>query len=186
MRVKVYFPNMIKQLSSKIVYKNPWMTVKEDDVEFSNGHKGIYGIVEKDDFALIIPFDGKYFYLVRQYRYAPKKELMEFPQGKHEDEKTIDPLQLAKAELLEETGFESNNIMHIGYFHEAPGYCNQAFHIYFATDLVKKETKLDITEVGLETIKMTKEEFEAAVSNGTLTDAPTISAYGLLLIKKLI
>lgn len=50
---------MIKQLSTKTVYENKWMKVREDNVEFSNGSRGIYGVVEKPDFAMVIPFDLK-------------------------------------------------------------------------------------------------------------------------------
>lgn len=175
---------MIKQISSKIVYKNPWMVVNEDEVEFPNGHRGIYGVVDKSDFALIIPYDGERFHLVRQFRYPTKQESIEFPQGKHEDSPDANPLELAKAELLEETGLEAKNMLHIGFFHEAPGYSNQGFHIFLATDLTQRENNLDITEAGLEKITMSVEEFEQAVSNGEISDAPTISAYGLLKIRK--
>lgn len=177
---------MIKQLSTKMVYKNPWMRVNEDEVELSNGHTGIYGVVDKSDFALIIPFDGINFHLVKQYRYPTKQDSIEFPQGKHENNSESDPLELAKAELLEETGLEAKSMTHIGFFHEAPGYSNQGFHIYLATDLTQKENKLDVTEAGLERLTMTKDEFEQAVLNGEVTDAPTISAYGLLQMKKVL
>ncbi len=174
---------MIKQLATKIVYQNPWMKVLEDEVEFPNGHKGIYGVVDKSDFALIVPFDGKKFHLVKQYRYPTKQESIEFPQGKHEDKPDEDSDLMAKAELLEETGFEANKLKHIGFLHEAPGYSNQGFHIYLATDLVQKEANLDLTEVGLERLELTPVEFAQAVEQGQITDAPTISAYGLLIIK---
>ena len=52
----------IKVIRGRIVYQNPWMKVREDVVEFPNGKRGIYGLVEKDDFSLIIPFDGEKFY----------------------------------------------------------------------------------------------------------------------------
>lgn len=174
---------MTKQLSTKIVYQNSWMKVLEDEVEFQNGHKGIYGVVDKSDFALIIPFDGKKFHLVKQYRYPTKQESIEFPQGKHEDNPDEDPYLMAQAELLEEIGFEAGELQHIGFLHEAPGYSNQGFHVYLATDLVRKETKLDLTEAGLERLELTLQEFSQAIDSGEITDAPTISAYGLLVIK---
>lgn len=177
---------MTKQLSTKTVYKNPWMTVREDDVEFSNGHQGIYGVVEKDHFALIIPFDGTHLHLVEQYRYATGKQSIEFPQGKHEDNASISPIDLANAELEEEIGLVSAEIKEIGFFYEAPGYSNQGFHIFFATDLSLGKKNPDVTETDLIHHKMTVSEFEKAVLSGKITDAPTISAYGLLKIKKLL
>lgn len=177
---------MIKQLSTKKVYKNPWMVVREDVVEFPNGHQGIYGIIDKPDFALVIPFDGLRFYLVKQYRYPISKTSIEFPQGKHKENSQMDPLELAKEELLEETGLVAEKIIEIGFLYEAPGYSNQGFHIFFATGLTQKETKLDVTETDLETLTMSPGEFEQAIDTGKITDASTVSAYGLLKIKKIL
>lgn len=177
---------MIKQLSTKEVYKNNWMTVTEDQVQFPNGYTGIFGVVKKDDFALIIPFDGENFYLVKQYRYPISTYSWEFPQGKHEDTLSVKPLDLAKNELKEETGLSSENISEIGYLHEAPGYSNQGFHIFLAQELQAGEQQLEKTEVGLTVKKVTLVEFEEMVTKGEITDAPTLSAYGLLKLKKII
>ncbi len=162
------------------------MTVREDKVEFPNRHTGIYGVVDKSNFALIIPFDGTSLYLVKQYRYPIKEESIEFPQGKHEDDPSIDPLVLAKAELMEETGLVASDIKEIGFLHEAPGYSSQGFHIFLATHLVEGEKQPDVTEADLESLKVTIGEFEEMVKTGEITDAPTISAYGLLKIHKII
>jgi 8-oxo-dGTP pyrophosphatase MutT (NUDIX family) len=160
------------------------MTVQEDQVEFANGHTGIYGIVVKSDFALIIPFDGTHFHLVSQFRYPLQKISLEFPQGKHEDDPTADPLQMACDELREETGLVTKNIKEIGYLYEASGYSTQAFHIFYATDFQRGEKKLDTTEVGLETLLLTEAELENMILDGTLTDAPTVSAFGLWKLKR--
>lgn len=168
---------MIKQLSSKIVYQNPWMTVVEDQVEFANGHQGMYGVVKKTDFALVIPFDGEKLHFVKQYRYPTQQDSIEFPQGKHEDEHETDPLQLAKDELEEEIGLRANSIEQIGYLHEAPGYSNQGFYVFFATDLTEVKTKFDATEADLEHLSFTIAEFEKLILDGTITDSPTISSY---------
>lgn len=177
---------MIKKLDTKIVYKNPWMTVREDTIAFSNGHKGIFGVVEKDHFALIIPFDGLHFHLVQQFRYATGEQSIEFPQGKHETSSAITPQDLANAELEEEIGLVASEMIEIGFLYEAPGYSTQGFHIFFATTLSSGQKNPDETEVDLIHCKMTAEEFEQAVLNGKITDAPTISAYGLLKMKKLV
>ena len=61
----------MKRTASRTVYENRWMTVREDAIQRKDGSRGIYGVVEKADFALVIPFDGDAFYLVEQYRYRP-------------------------------------------------------------------------------------------------------------------
>jgi ADP-ribose pyrophosphatase len=177
---------MIKQLASKTVYENPWMKVREDQVEFPNGHQGVYGVVEKDDFAMIVPYDGEFLYLVGQYRYPTGQVSWEFPQGKHEGQSSEDAAALARAELREETGLTANTLVEISYLYQAPGYSNQAFHLFLATELTLGHQELDVTEADLQVKKVTIIEFEQMVINGEITDAPTISGYGILKIKKVI
>ena len=59
----------IEQLESRVVYRNRWMNVREDDIRRMDGSLGIYGVVEKKDFSVIAAVDGDEVYLVEQYRY---------------------------------------------------------------------------------------------------------------------
>lgn len=171
---------MIKQLSTKTVYENNWMKVREDQVEFANGSQGIYGVVEKPHFAMIVPFENNGFHLVKQYRYAVQQSFWEFPQGSYEESPNVDPLELAKGELLEETGLVASSVKKIGFLYEAYGFSNQGFHIFLAENLEIKEQKLQESEAGMEVGFFTVSEFEKMIMNGEITDAPSISAYGLL------
>ena len=87
----------IKTLASKTVYTNRWMTVREDSIERQSGHTGIYGVVEKADFAVIAAVQDGKIYLVEQYRYPVAGRYWELPQGSWESS-TIAPLELAAAE----------------------------------------------------------------------------------------
>jgi ADP-ribose pyrophosphatase len=177
---------MMKKISSKVVYQNPWMTVREDAVEFPNGKAGIYGVVDKPDFVMVIPFDGQHFYLVQQYRYPIQKESWEFPQGSYEDAPDTDPLEVAKGELKEETGLTAHKMEKIGYLYEANGYATQGVHIYLATDLKEGAQQLEATEAGMKVVKLTIAAFEKLVADGEMKDGPTLSAYGLMKVKKLL
>jgi ADP-ribose pyrophosphatase len=177
--LEVTVAGMIKQLASKTVYQNPWMKVVEDTVEFENGHTGIYGVVKKDDFVLIIPFDGEKFYLVEQYRYPIQQYSLEFPQGKHEEKENESAEVVAQAELLEETGLTSAKFSQVGFLYDASGYSNQGFHIYLAEALEQHTQQLDRTEAGLVVKTLTQAELEEKIVLGKITDAPTISAYCL-------
>jgi hypothetical protein len=55
----------IRTLSTREVYRNPWLRLREDQIERSNGARGIYGVVEKDDCAVILPIEGDTIYLHR-------------------------------------------------------------------------------------------------------------------------
>lgn len=171
---------MIKQLSTKTVYKNKWMKVREDDVEFPNGSKGIYGVVEKPDFVMVVPYENNGFYLVKQFRYPVGKSYWEFPQGSYENNPNIDPIELAKGELEEETGLIAGKIKKIGYLYLAYGYCNQGFHIFLVENFEKREQKLEESEQGMEMSFFTVIQFEQMIAKGEIMDAPSISAYGLL------
>lgn len=68
-------------LSSREVYRNHWMRVREDEILRSNGQKGIYGVVEKDDSAIILPLDQGRVWLVEQYRYPIQERALELPRA---------------------------------------------------------------------------------------------------------
>lgn len=177
---------MIKQLSTKTVYENKWMKVREDDVEFPNGSTGIFGVVEKTDFAMVIPFEKGGFHLVKQYRYQVEKSYWEFPQGSYEDNPKVDPFELAKGELKEETGLVAAKIQKVGYLYEAYGYSNQGFHVFLAEDFKKGVQELENGEEGMTTSFFALPQFEAMILSGEIADAPTVSAYGLLKAQRVI
>ena len=60
----------IRTLSSRKVYRNHWLSLREDQIERSNGTHGIYGVVDKHDCAAILPIDGNHIWPVEQYRYT--------------------------------------------------------------------------------------------------------------------
>jgi 8-oxo-dGTP pyrophosphatase MutT (NUDIX family) len=71
----------VEQVRRRIVYRNPWMVVSEDEVRRADGSPGIYGVVEKPDFAVILPRTPNGFWLVEQFRYPVGRRAWEFPQG---------------------------------------------------------------------------------------------------------
>ncbi|TVO33407.1 NUDIX hydrolase [Vibrio algivorus] len=178
--------NEIKMLHSEVVYQNKWMTVREDQIERSSGAKGIYGVVEKPDFVVILPVDGDDVHLVEQYRYAVGERLLEFPQGAWESHPDADPVLLAAGELKEETGLVAGHMVYVGFQYLAYGYSNQGYHIYLATDLTQAERNLDPEEEGLIAKKMPIAEFEQRIISGEIKDASTVNAYGLAKLKGLI
>src|ERR1700684_3899301 len=79
-------PPTITTLSSREVYRNRWMRLREDQILRSNGKKGIYGVVEKEDAAIIIPVDHGVVWLVEQFRYTILVRALELPQGGWEED----------------------------------------------------------------------------------------------------
>jgi ADP-ribose pyrophosphatase len=156
------------------------MTVREDEIERADGAFGIFGVVDKEDFALVIPFDGNGFYVVEQYRYPVEGTYVEFPQGSWEESGGADPAEVAAGELAEETGLRAGAMRHLGHLFEAYGYSNQGFHVFVATDLRSGVRALSREESDLRVSYLTVDQFRAAILDGRIKDAPTIAAFALL------
>ena len=168
----------IRRLSSREVYRNPWMRVREDAIERSNGAHGIYGVVEKDPSAIIIPLAGDTLYLVQQYRYTIGEVCLEFPQGGWE-RADVDIHELAAGELREETGLRAAALQYLGPMWVAYGFCNQQQHAFLATGLTPGETAFDPEEHDLTVHTVSVTEFEQMLRDGRIQDCCTIGAWGL-------
>ena len=166
----------IKRIESKVVYKNRWMTVREDRVRRPNGDHGLFGVVGKPDFSLIVPFDGERFHMVQQYRYPVDGRYWEFPQGSLELKPDTTPEEVAAVELAEETGLRAGSMLKLGKFFQAYGYANQSVHIFLATDLVAGEQNLGSEEQGLLCGTSTRREVDAMISSGEIADVSTVAA----------
>ena len=132
----------IVQIGTRTVYQNRWMRVREDRVRRRDGSEGIYGVVEKPDFAVIAAVGGEEIHLVQQFRYAVNQRHWELPQGSWEHAPGADPLALARAELAEETGLSAAEMTHVGKLLLANGYSNQGYDIFRACGLTRDTTAL--------------------------------------------
>ncbi|MDD1780323.1 NUDIX hydrolase [Enterovibrio sp. ZSDZ35] len=177
---------MIKTLSSKIVYKNNWMSVREDEIERPSGAVGIYGVVDKPDCAVIIAVDEGKIHLVQQYRYTVQQRCWELPQGAWESNPDADHLELAKGELREETGLDAGLMTYLGKQYIAYGFLNQTCHIYLAGQLSYIGNCLDLEEEDLITQSFELSMFEQMIINGEIKDNVTIAAYGLAKLKNVV
>ncbi len=173
-------------LASREVYKNRWMRLREDEIERASGQKGIYTVVEKPTFAIIIATDGEHVFMVEQYRYTTGERHLEFPQGANEDDHGISPIALAQQELREETGIQAESWTHVAYQWLAYGFCDQGYNVYVAKDLSFGEQALEPEEEGLVMKKIRLTELESMIAEGEITDATTCNAFGLARLKGLI
>ena len=121
----------ITTLSSRWMYRNPWMRLREDEILRSNGQRGIYGVVEKDDAAIIIPVDEGRVWLVEQYRYTIEERAIELPQGGWEMQ-VENPEELARGELKEEIGLIAAEMVYLGWLWIAYGFTRQKHHVFLA------------------------------------------------------
>ncbi len=177
----------IDQLSTRTAYRSRWMHVREDAVRFPDGSEGTFSVVDKGDFAVIVPLhaDGR-LQLVRQYRYPVQGRFWEVPQGAWEGQPDADPVDLANGELEEETGFRAGKLLHIGRYHQAPGYCSQGYNLFLATELTPGTLKRDHAEQDMETAAFPLAQVLEMIEDGRMVDTTSLAALGLLRLKTLL
>jgi ADP-ribose pyrophosphatase len=173
-------------LSSRIAYENRWTRVREDQIRRADGSCGLYGVVERSDFVVVVPWDDGQLTLVEQYRYPVSARIWEFPMGMWEQAPGADPAVLAAGELREETGLIADQLIYGGEMFQGPGYCNQRGHVFLATNLTQGETNREVSEQDMVSRAFALADFEAMIRDGTVREAMTIAAFGLLRVKGLL
>jgi len=173
----------VRTTGSREVYRNPWLRLREDDVVREDGSTGIYAVVEKPDFAVVIPAEPGGFWLVEQYRHPVGRRSWEFPQGTWPAGGGGTREELACAELAEETGFRAGTLEHLGHLDLAPGLSTQEADVWLATDLTPGPTARESTEADMRMAFVPAAEFTAMVRDGRFADMPSLSAYALLLLR---
>jgi 8-oxo-dGTP pyrophosphatase MutT (NUDIX family) len=158
------------------------MTVREDAIRRPDGSAGIYGVIDKPDYALIIPVRDGRLHLVEQFRYPLRLRRWEFPQGTAPNLAELEPARLAERELREETGLRAGRMRQLGLLDVAPGMSSQRGRVFLAEDLTDGPAEREAEEADMHAAWFSRAEFEAAVRDGRITDAQSIAAYGLLLL----
>ncbi|WP_324275266.1 NUDIX hydrolase [Blastococcus brunescens] len=172
----------MRTTSSREVYRNPWTRVREDEIELPDGSTSVYGVVERPDFALVLPADRDGFWLVEQYRHPIGRRSWEFPQGTWSHGADGSPEALARAELAEETGLRAGRLDHLGRLDLAPGLMTQRFDVWLAEDLTPGPTAREASEADMRTAHVPETELRGMIAAGRFTDAPSLAAYSLLLL----
>lgn len=168
--------------SSTVVYENPWLTIRHEDVTTPGQTPGIYGVVSFKNKAVgVIPIDAEgNTYLVGQYRYPLNEYSWEIPEGGSPI--GTDPLESAKRELKEETGLEARRWTKIARIHTSNSATDEEGFIYMAEDLEQGEHAPEETEE-LQVRKLPLSEAVQMVMRSEITDS--ISMAGLLLVARL-
>ncbi|EME64627.1 NUDIX domain-containing protein [Amycolatopsis decaplanina] len=174
----------VQRVSSREVYRNNWMTVREDSVRRLDGSEGIYAVVDKPTCAVVIPFDGARLHLVEQFRYPLGMRRWEFPMGTAPELADVPPLELAARELQEETGLIAGSMTDLGVTDVAAGMSSQRGRVFLATDLTQSEAQREVEEQDMRTTWFDLDEFEKMIASGDITDAQTLAAYTLLLMRE--
>ena len=165
--------NPFKLKRSKVVYKNPWITVREDKVIRPGGKRGIFGVVEMVPGSSVLPFDGEYVYLVNEFKYGVGRESLEVISGAIDHRET--PLAAAKRELEEETGFQASNWTALAHVDPFTTVVNSPNYIFLARKLKKGKKHTDEGE-HLKTMKVKFREVIRMAMDGKISHAGSVVA----------
>lgn len=168
------------------MYRNSWLTIREDDIRRPDGSPGIYAVVDKPTYALVIPrlsdSDGERFHLVEQFRYPLGLRRWEFPQGTAPDRADLEPTELAARELREETGLRADSLTELGLLDVAPGMSSQRGRVFLATGITEGPHDREHEEQDMRSAWFARSEVEKMMRDGVITDAQSIAAWTLMLL----
>jgi ADP-ribose pyrophosphatase len=171
-----------RKISSRAAYRGRLLKVNEDEVTLPDGSTALREYVVHPGAAIILPlFDDGSVLLERQFRYPVGSHFYELPAGKLEADEP--PLQTAKRELLEETGYVAAEWRELGRLHPCVGYSDEQIDFFLARKLEFKGAQPDVGEF-LETLRMPLADTVDWIRRGRITDTKTI--LGLFWAEKLL
>ncbi len=177
---------MMKKFEEKTIHSTPIfegrvISLKVDEVTLPNGGKSSREIVNHPGAVAVIALTkNNKLILVEQYRKALERSILEIPAGKLE--KGEEPIETAKRELEEETGYTAGEWTYLQSFATSPGFADEVIHLYVAKNLsvVEEKKQLDEDEF-VELMEVTIEEAEQLMADGKIYDAKT--AFAIIWLK---
>ena len=165
----------MKLISSVEKYKNNLFSVSEEHWVDPSGFEIRRAIVHHDGSAVMMAVDDrKRILLVRQYRVPARAYLWELPAGRLDPGEK--PLQAAKRELAEETGYRAKHWKNLVTFYPSPGYVAEKMTIFVATDLTEGKAQ-PMEDERTETRWFTSKEIEERIQSGKIIDGKTMIGY---------
>ena len=165
-------------ISSEVLGENNWWKYKHDRYVLPCGDQTDYYYGELEGNCILVPLldDGRLM-LVRQHRYLFAKACIEFPGGgiaKHET-----PSDAAVRELLEETGYQSGNLVKMGIFEPATGLMRDSAHVFLAEELQRVKDPDPEKCEEIELLYRRVDEFEDMIRRGEIWDGRTLAAWAI-------
>ena len=162
---------------SETLHRGRLLTVRADTVRLPSGRETGREVVVHPGAIALVPLlpDGRVV-MVRQYRYAVGRALLEVPAGTREANEP--PERTAARELTEETGYTAAQLIPLGAFFTAPGFCTEEIHCFVALGLTAGAAKPEEDE-GITLEHLPLGETAAVIARGAIHDAKTIAALAM-------
>jgi ADP-ribose pyrophosphatase len=165
---------MEERIDSHRPFEGRLLSVRVDRVRLPSGRESVREVVEHPGAVGILPVleDGRLL-LIRQYRYAVDRELLEIPAGTMEPGESAE--ECALREVEEETGTRAGRIQHLATYFVSPGWCNEQMVIYRAWDLQDSTVSPEDDEV-IDVVPVSPDDISGLIQSGQIADAKTITA----------
>lgn len=172
-----------KTIESEKIFNGRVIDLYHEKVELPNGKTSTREIIKHPGAVAIIALTEDHkMVMVKQYRKAMERLLVEIPAGKLE--KGEEPIETAKRELEEETGYTTDHLHHIISFYTSPGFADELVHLYLATGLKVMETKAELDEDEfVEVMELTIDEALELIRTNEIYDAKTAYAVQYLQLR---
>lgn len=169
---------MWKQLSSKQIFKHPRISLIEDEVQLPDGSVSKYlTFGNANDSVTVIAVRQDKILISKEYSYPVSSVLYQFPGGKVDPGE--DPLEAARRELQEETGYKAKNLKTLGWYYTNNRRTNAKMHVYLATNPVFSKKEGGDKEEDIESEWRTKTEIEDLIRGGSIVNFSVLAAWTL-------
>ena len=170
--------NLIENtLNSELIYDGRIVHLYKETVRLPNAQTATREVIRHNGAVAIVAFDADdQLLLVRQYRQAVRRALLEIPAGTLEPGEA--PFDCAVRELQEETGYKPGQLLPLGGIYTAPGYTSEFIHLFLATALSESRLAQDADEF-IELLRVPLPEALRLIASGEIADGKSVS--GILL-----
>ncbi|MDF2671252.1 MAG: ADP-ribose pyrophosphatase [Paenibacillus sp.] len=160
-------------IKSEPIFKGKIISLQVDTVELPNGKTATREIIKHPGAVAVIALHEDRMIVVEQFRKPLERSLVEIPAGKLDEGEA--PIDAARRELEEETGFSAGSLRPVCSFYTSPGFADEILHLFLAEQLTPGELRPDEDEF-LDIQSITQEEAKQFIADGRIRDAKTITA----------
>jgi ADP-ribose pyrophosphatase len=154
------------------IYRGKRMRVEKTTFTLPSGRSIERIVVRPGNAVAMLPIEGEYCYLLRQYRYPIDRTIYEVPAGTMDGGET--PAETAARELIEEAQLRADTLVPRGYIYTTPGFTDEVIHLFEARDLSPSTEYLPDEDELIEVVKVRTDELHAMIRDGRIVDAKTI------------